>query len=728
LHVIDALMLCNGPVGVADVQALLGAPADKVATTLALLRSQALTWGTQATHQLSRVVHEIVGPHPAGLGPPAAQTLLTVSPRRLATIAAHLGLSSNGDHAENAKIIADHFANPAAVTVLVDELSKSAQSAVRTLAAGPPAGRVENAGRDIDGAARTPVDELLSRGLIVPVDDESVVLPREIAITIRGGVIHPNAQFDVPEPVTKQRDSQLVDRTAGAAAFDIIRKLETLISEWSELPPPVLRTGGLGARELRRLPALLSTDSAGAALLADLAFTAGLVAPSPDADEVWLPTPAFDAWQRDSVDERWAKLAHTWLTTSRVAGLVGSRDDRDRPIQAMGRELDRPVAPETRRTALAALADLPPGTTPTVDSVLEIVRWCRPRRGGKLRDDLVRWTLEEAELLGLTAMGALASFARPLLDGRTSEKAIAATTQAVQASLPEPLGHILVQADLTAIAPGPLRSEVAHDLHVLSDVESRGGASVHRFTAESLQRALDHGWSTTDIHEFLAGVSRTPIPQPLTYLVDDVGRRHGQIRIGTAASFVRCDDPSTLAEILARPQATSLGLRRLAPNVLISTLDGATLLERLRNLGFAPSAETADGSVVITRPESRRAPDRPAPQPLLADRPIPDETLLGATVRAVRAGERAAANRPTQPHPDHLGRSDSAHALTQLRAAIAEGSTMWIGYLDQHGVTSERVVDPIRIEGGWLTAFDHRYGEVRSFAVHRISGVAAMSA
>lgn len=728
LQVVDALLLQPGPAGVADVQSLLGAAADDVAAALTTLRAQALTWGTQAAHQLVRVVHEIVGPNPAGLGPPAAQTLRAMSPRRSAAVAANLGLPTNGDHAANAAAITEHLTDQATVAALVADLSEPAQAALRTLAAGPPTGRVDNAARDIDGDARTPVDELLSHGLIVPVDDESVTLPREIALAVRGGAIHPNSRYTAPEPVTEQRDAQLVDRTAGAAAFDIVRKIESLLSEWSEHPPPVLRTGGLGVRELRRLPGLLNTDTADAALIADLAFAAGLVAPSSDVDQVWLPTPAYDAWLRDDVSERWASLAHTWLTTSRVAGLVGSRDDRDRPIQALGGELDRPLAAETRKITLASLADLPPGSTATSDSVLDVVRWKRPRRGGRLRDDLVRWTLRESELLGVTAMGALASFARPLLDGRTSDKAVAAATEAVQASLPEPLGHILVQADLTAIAPGPLRSDLARDLHLLSDVESRGGASVHRFTADSLRRALDHGWTTTNIHEFLAGVSRTPVPQPLAYLVDDVGRKHGQIRVGAAASFVRCDDPSTLAEIVSRPQASSLGLRRLAPTVLVSSEDGHTLLDQLRAMGFAPSAEAADGSVVVARPEARRAPERPAPQPLLTDRPAPDETLLGATVRAVRAGERAAANRPDRARTDRPRESDAASTLVELRNAIADGSTLWIDYLDHHGIANELVVDPVRLEGGWLTAFDHRHSEVRSFAVHRISGVAAMTA
>ena len=48
---------------------------------------------------------------------------------------------------------------------------------------------------------------------------------------------------------------------------------------------------------------------------------------------------------------------------------------------------------------------------------------------------------------------------------------------------------------------------------------------------------------------------------------------------------------------------------------------------------------------------------------------------------------------------------------------------MLIGYVDNHGTASERLVDPVRVDGGWLTARDHRADDVRQFAVHRIRTV-----
>ena len=48
---------------------------------------------------------------------------------------------------------------------------------------------------------------------------------------------------------------------------------------------------------------------------------------------------------------------------------------------------------------------------------------------------------------------------------------------------------------------------------------------------------------------------------------------------------------------------------------------------------------------------------------------------------------------------------------------------MLIGYVDNHGASTERVVDPVKVDGGWLTAYDHRGDDTRTFAVHRITAV-----
>jgi predicted DNA-binding transcriptional regulator YafY len=61
--------------------------------------------------------------------------------------------------------------------------------------------------------------------------------------------------------------------------------------------------------------------------------------------------------------------------------------------------------------------------------------------------------------------------------------------------------------------------------------------------------------------------------------------------------------------------------------------------------------------------------------------------------------------------------------MAALREAIETGATIVIGYVDNQGASSDRVVDPLSLDGGSLTAHDHRSDDVRTFAVHRITTV-----
>ncbi|MBA4866806.1 helicase-associated domain-containing protein [Streptomyces sp. PSKA54] len=294
--------------------------------------------------------------------------------------------------------------------------------------------------------------------------------------------------------------------------------------------------------------------------------------------------------------------------------------------------------------------------------------------------------------------------------------------------LPEPLDHVLLQADLTAVAPGPLQRPLADMLDVLADVESKGGATVYRFTPGSVRRALDAGRSASDLHAFLAAHSRTPVPQPLAYLIDDVARKHGHLRIGAASAYVRCDDDAVLNEILADKRSAALRLRRLAPTVLAAQADPVALLDGLRGMGFAPAAEGPEGDVLITRAHAHRTPPRTAPEPVPEGPPVPDTTLLGAAVRAIRAGDRAS-TAPRRASPEHTGelpRTTPAETLATMQAAVLTGQAVWIGYVNAEGAASQRVIAPVRVEGGFVTAYDHTADEVRTYPLHRITGVAEL--
>ncbi|WP_146057649.1 WYL domain-containing protein, partial [Streptomyces sp. SM12] len=74
--------------------------------------------------------------------------------------------------------------------------------------------------------------------------------------------------------------------------------------------------------------------------------------------------------------------------------------------------------------------------------------------------------------------------------------------------------------------------------------------------------------------------------------------------------------------------------------------------------------------------------------------------------------------------PSRLPRTDPAQTLTTLRTAAGDGSLVWIGYVGADGVAGQRVLAPVRVEGGFVTAFDHTAEEVRTYPLHRITGAA----
>ncbi|OAH10326.1 helicase C-terminal domain-containing protein [Streptomyces jeddahensis] len=785
---------------------------------LATLREQALVWGPDDRLRLVRTARELLTPSPqhpspTGLGPTVAEATAGMSPGRIQEIVAAAGLPTTHDAVSAVAALTELFTDRTRMSALLDGAPTESVVVLSRLVWGPPYGQVT-----AEPAAH--LRWLLDRGLLLPTAPGTVVLPREAALHLRGGRAHRQ-----PEPVPPALESaaehrpQVVDATAAGQAYTALATVEELLKDWDEGGPAVLRAGGLSVRDLKRTAVALDVPEPVAAFWVELAYAAGLLASDGEADERYAATPAYDEWLELPAAERWAQLASAWLAATRTSGLVGGRDAdfdagglrgaeagveretvlspssvgasarspsqhrrapsaKDRTLSALGPGLDRSAAPEVRHRVLSLLATLPEGSAPTAESLLARLRWERPLRAGAtqpfappsaqpsaqddLRTRLARWTLTEAEFLGVTGRGALSSHGRALLgavpapaapDARTAPDTHSASTPgphsasapdahsaeaAVNAAraarllaplLPEPLDHVLLQADLTAVAPGPLQRPLADMLDVLADVESKGGATVYRFTPGSVRRALDAGRTASDLHAFLAAHSRTPVPQPLAYLIDDVARKHGHLRIGAASAYVRCDDDAVLNEILADKRSAALRLRRLAPTVLAAQADPAALLDGLRGMGFAPAAESPEGDVLIARAHAYRTPPRTAPEPVPDGPPVPDATLLGGAVRAIRAGDRAS-TAPRRTAPEHTGelpRTTPAETLATMQAAVLTGQAVWIGYVNAEGAASQRVIAPVRVEGGFVTAYDHTADEVRTYPLHRITGVAELA-
>ena len=300
----------------------------------------------------------------------------------------------------------------------------------------------------------------------------------------------------------------------------------------------------------------------------------------------WIPTQAADTLLAGTEAAGWAWAATTWMQMRRDPSRVGTKDPAGKTNNVLSPELSWRAAPGERHRVLDELAALPPGTAIDREQLARRLGYRAPLRSVALIRLVVDAVLDEATALGLVAFDAITAAGREVLTDDPEAAAVA-----LERALPAPVERVVIQADLTVVAPGRLKPDLAQALSTAANVESAGGATVYRVTADSLRRAFDAGATREELHGLFADHSATPVPQALDYLIDDVARRHGVLRAGRAGAYVRSEDPALITAAIGAASAAGVGLRRLAPTVAVSDAELAALVDVLRGAGLVPAAE-----------------------------------------------------------------------------------------------------------------------------------------
>jgi hypothetical protein len=585
------------------------------------------------------------------------------------------------------------------------------------MAWGPPRGTVADIKKPGAG-----VQWCLEEGFLIPFSQTIVVMPREVAIALRGGKVHKEQRINAPEASYSftSTNRKSINSAAIANVTTFLRWVEEVLNFWAQDPPTALRSGGVGVRDLKSLAHHIGVDESCAAFVAELCYISALLTIDPD-DRI-LPTTNFDIWLTQRPSDKWLTLASAWLSTSRVSGLVGNEDSKS--VAPLGPELNRVNAASVRSLVLSLLRDHREGAI-TPDSMVAITSWHRPsKRIGGIHASHILFTLREAEWLGVTGQGVLSDYGLSLLDEGTLNQ--------IDLDLPEDVDHILIQSDNTAIAPGPLAQEIAQEMALLADVESRGGATVFRFTESTIRRALDHGKTGEEIIKFLKLTSKTPMPQPLEYLIADVAKKHGKLRVGSTTSFIRCEDQSVILAILSDKKLDGMGFRKIAAEVLISDLEVEDAVNVLRNAGYLPALEDSKG-ILLSGARILRSQSKTRPPRIVGEIDSPTEAVLEGAVRVLRTGEKSSHRQSTLRNFSssalgELPRSTANETLELLSHHLAHSAdkSLSIGYADNNGLISHRIVDPLKLSAGTLLARDHATGEITTFRIARITGVASL--
>ncbi|MFP8964863.1 DNA-binding protein, partial [Streptomyces nanhaiensis] len=198
LQVAEALAVAPDPCPYGELAALLPDGEEELPRALGLLRERALVWGGDDRLRLVRTARELLAPSaarpsPTGLGPSLAEATAGTSPGRLQEILTAAGLPTTHDPVSALESLASLFGDRERMDALLGQAPEEARAMLAKLMWGPPYGEVSE-------VPSSPVRWLLDRALLLPAAPRTVVLPREVALHLRGGRAHRRPE-PLPPPV-----------------------------------------------------------------------------------------------------------------------------------------------------------------------------------------------------------------------------------------------------------------------------------------------------------------------------------------------------------------------------------------------------------------------------------------------------------------------------------------------------------------------------------------------
>ncbi|WP_349428154.1 helicase-associated domain-containing protein [Microbacterium sp. LWS13-1.2] len=390
------------------------------------------------------------------------------------------------------------------------------------------------------------------------------------------------------------------------------------------------------------------------------------------------------------------------LASAADAGLADAREREWTVTDAGEQWLEAPTPERWETIAEGFRAALPDGLRTPAHGFLVPDAWPDiypldpewPARADRLRRIGVRWGLfgrddPAAEFAWTTAL-------------RAGEPADAGT---MAAYLPAEIDRVYLQADLTAIAPGPLAPALDLRLRSIAVRESRAQASTYRFTAASVGAGMTEGETADSMRAFLAELSLTGIPQPLDYLIESTAARHGLVRVSTdhltGRTRVESSDPGLLDAIAIDQALRPLGL--IADSgLLTSRVARDAVYWSLADARYPVVALDADGAAESVHRRAAVAPSVP---------PAAPEATYARLIRTLRGG--------------HGTQGEAGWLERELEQAVRARAEILVVVRMPDGSERSFVLEAAGLGGGRLRGRDRAADIERTLPVSSIVSVGA---
>jgi len=364
--------------------------------------------------------------------------------------------------------------------------------------------------------------------------------------------------------VTEQQiapDQESIDRDCGIHAFEAMQSVTELVFSLDQHFVREVSKGSMGLPDVKRLSSHLGKSKEYVKAIVELAKVSGVIAIS---EKRFHPTDLADSWIASDPKSRWQVLANAWLA---ILGASGSKE----------------LALQLAQNPNKSLAELVGSSFPLVNASAQ---------------SRISRVAELADAIGLSGNGFAASWLGVVLAGK-----VAAAAKSVDQRLPAQQERIIVQADLSIIAPGPLSSTLEIELRKFTDTENIGLATGYRISPLSISCGLEEGMTEKHIRSLLEKLSGTAIPQPVDYLISETAARFGRLKITAheAGSKLISTDELLATQILMDSKLKSFGLRK-SEGEIVSLLEPESLYHALRENGYL--AIRVDGSGKVIAPSA----------------------------------------------------------------------------------------------------------------------------
>jgi hypothetical protein len=700
---------------------------DAVRGALARLSDWALAWEVDGETISVIAAAALVINRPLGLGRTARSHLEHSPVDHLRGLLRNLGLPNSMRRDEVCTMLCGFLTDPEQVRRLVQSAPPEARRRIQDLATADTApGNYlpkDQQQREGDNWARR-------RGLLFGGDYFSPEMPVEIILALRAGDIVVRFEPDPPILTTHPLTPAAITSGAAGAAAEFTESVAAVLDWIARSPPPALKAGGIGTREITRIAKGIGSDDGRVRFALELVRDLALL--GADGDRVF-PNELAGSWRAAEPSTRFADLVVTWWGLP-VLPSIG-RDPEGKAIPAVGRRAADASVMTLRWEVIEAIGAQPAGTgLSSADTLGELLSWRLPTKIAR-NDPALATTWTEAHDLGVLTQGALTPVGRALLDADPAE------LLAVTAGLMAPAATLgRFGSDLTVMVAGSPSAAVSALLDSCADRESRGAAVLWRFSPASVRRALDEGRSADELLAALRGIADTDLPQPLRYLIGDVQRRHGSLTVQPALCCVRSDEESLLIEVAAHRGLRSLRPVLIAPTVIAFAGAADAVLDALRTAGYMPVPADENGVVQLGRARSgsgaapTRDPDLPLPT---VDRSRdfgsrlpggvgdPSVRVLAAELLSAGATTRGRDEEVSDVEAiiDAFGQHLDIVERRQLAFAVDHHVPVTITYTSSTGGTTTRTISDIEMINGLMYAWCHLREDERVFSVDRVQSV-----